>query len=130
MQTLHGFSTRDFPNWFYIGISQNALSVNMTAMFDEQARHISYIIAETMRRGGATVEPTQEGQDGWVRLIASMQIAGSTFFESCTPGYYNNEGQPSARAAQNGFYGGGSVAFIQLLENWRAAGDLSGLELS
>ena len=35
------------------------------------------------------------------------------FLEECTPGYYNNEGKPSALAARNGFYGGGSVAFIE-----------------
>ncbi len=52
LRTLHGFSTRGFPNWFYIGVSQNAFSVNMTAMFDDQARHIAYIIAETRRREG------------------------------------------------------------------------------
>ena len=61
LKTLHGFSTRGFPNWFYIGVSQNAFSVNMTAMFDDQARHIAYVIAETQRRGGTTVEPTARG---------------------------------------------------------------------
>src|SRR5205823_4952269 len=36
IKSLHGFTTRGFPNWFYIGMSQNAFSVNMTQMFDEQ----------------------------------------------------------------------------------------------
>ena len=54
---------------------------------------------------------------------------GATFLEECTPGYYNNEGQLSERAAQNGFYGGGSVAFFKILREWRAAGELAGLEL-
>lgn len=31
------------------------------------------------------------------------------------PGYYDNEGKLSERAAQNGFYGAGSVAFFALL---------------
>ena len=52
------------------------------------------------------------------------------FLESCTPGYYNNEGKPSDRAIQNGSFGGGSVAFIQLLENWRADKSFAGLELT
>jgi len=128
MKTLHGFSTRGFPNWFYIGVSQNALSVNMTAMFDEQARHIAYIVAETMRRGGTTVEPTQEGQDEWVQLIASLQMASTGFFESCTPGYYNNEGQAGAGLGA-GLYTPGINAFNALLEQWRAQGDLAGLEI-
>jgi hypothetical protein len=44
------------------------------------------------------------------------------------PGYYNNEGRPAARSVRNGFYGAGSPAFIRLLEDWRARGDLNGLE--
>ena len=128
MQTLHGFTTRDFPNWFYIGVSQNALSVNMTAMFDEQARHISYIIAETIARGAKTVEPTEAGQQAWVDLIKSMQMVGNTFFETCTPGYYNNEGQSGAGLGA-GLYTPGINPFNALLEQWRAQGDMEGLEL-
>ena len=30
-------------------------------MFDEQARHISYIIDETLARDARTVEPTEQG---------------------------------------------------------------------
>jgi cyclohexanone monooxygenase len=52
------------------------------------------------------------------------------FQEECTPGYYNNEGQPSPLAVRNGFYGKGPIAFVQLIEAWRAAGTLEGLELS
>jgi cyclohexanone monooxygenase len=128
MQTLHGFTTRDFPNWFYIGVSQNALSVNMTAMFDEQARHISYIIAETQKRGATTVEPTEEGQQAWVDLIKGMQMMGNTFFETCTPGYYNNEGQSGAGLGA-GLYTPGINPFNALLERWRAEGSMDGLEL-
>jgi len=127
-KTLHGFSTRGFPNWFYIGISQNALSVNMTAMFDEQARHIAYIIKETRNRGGVTVQPTQESQDAWVDLINKLQINNRAFLEACTPGYYNNEG--SARAGLGaGIYTPGINAFNKLLEEWRATGDMEGLEI-
>jgi cyclohexanone monooxygenase len=128
MKTLHGFTTRDFPNWFYVGISQNALSVNMTAMFDEQARHISYIIAETQKRGATTVEPTAEDQQAWVDLINGMQVMATSFFESCTPGYYNNEGNLGDRRA-GGTYVPGLNAFNRLLEEWREEGSMKGLEL-
>ena len=39
------------------------------------------------------------------------------FLEECTPGYYNNEGKPSALAARNGPYGAGPIAFVKLLED-------------
>jgi len=124
---LHGFSTRDFPNWFYIGISQNAFSANMTQMFDEQARHIAYIIATTRSRGGTTVEPTVEGEDAWVQVIESFQVANNSFFESCTPGYYNNEGKGGGGLG-GGAYTPGINAFNALLEEWRAEGSMAGLE--
>jgi cyclohexanone monooxygenase len=129
LKTLHGFTTRGFPNWFYIGVSQNAFSVNMTSMFDDQARHIAYVIAETMRRGARTVEPTQEGQDAWVELINGFKIGGAAFLESCTPGYYNNEGAPRGGSAFFGSFAPGINAFNDLLEAWRASGDLEGMAL-
>jgi cyclohexanone monooxygenase len=128
-RTLHGFSTRGFPNWFYIGISQNALSVNMTAMFDDQAKHIAYIIQQTQQRQKATVQPTQDAQDEWVKLIQSVQINNRAFLEACTPGYYNNEGNAGTGLA-GGTYTPGINAFNALLEDWRKQGDMKGMELS
>ncbi len=130
VKTLHGFCTRGFPNWFSIGVSQNAFSVNMTSMFDDQARHIAYIVAEAIARGARTVEPTEEGQDAWVALIGSFRAGGVGFLEACTPGYYNNEGMPRGGNAFLGAYAPGINAFNRLLEDWRAAGDLDGLELT
>ena len=127
-RTLHGFSTRGFPNWFYIGISQNALSVNMTAMFDDQAKHIAYIIQQTQQRQKATVQPTEEAQDDWVKLIQSVQINNRAFLDACTPGYYNNEGNAGTGLA-GGTYTPGINAFNALLEDWRKQGDMKGMEL-
>ena len=50
--------------------------------------------------------------------------------ESCTPGYYNNEGKPGERSGQNGPYGGGPVAFVKILEDWRAEDELTGMQIS
>jgi cyclohexanone monooxygenase len=128
LKTLHGFTSRGFPNWFYIGVSQNAFSVNMTAMFDDQARHIAYVIAETRRRGGTTVEPTEQAQDEWVNLINGFHVGGLSFLETCTPGYYNAEGRPKAGSAFFGAYTPGINAFNRLLEDWRDQGEMAGLE--
>jgi cyclohexanone monooxygenase len=127
-KTLHGFSTRGFPNWFYIGISQNALSVNMTAMFDDQARHIAYIIKETQARQAQAVQPTQEAQDDWVKVIESVQINNRAFLDACTPGYYNNEGNAGSGLA-GGTFTPGINAFNALLAQWREKGDMEGMEL-
>ncbi|HTK67997.1 MAG TPA: NAD(P)/FAD-dependent oxidoreductase [Pseudonocardia sp.] len=130
LQTLHGFTTRGFPNWFYIGISQNAYSVNMTSMFDDQARHIAYLVAETKRRGATTLEPSEDGVRGWVDVINGFHVGGQSFLESCTPGYYNNEGKTKAGSSFFGAYTPGTNAFNELLEEYRARGDMAGLELT
>ncbi len=128
-RTLHGFTANGFPNWFWIGISQNALSVNMTAMFDDQARHISYIIAEAQKRQALTVEPSEEAQEAWVAEIRRLSVSNRDFLEACTPGYYNNEGseRPGSLGAET--YAPGLNAFNDLIEAWRAKGTLDGLVL-
>jgi cyclohexanone monooxygenase len=130
IKSLHGFTTRDFPNWFHIGMSQNAFSVNMTQMFDEQAQHIAYLIKETIERGATTIEPSAEGQQAWCDLIAGFgaMTAALGFFESCTPGYYNNEGQGNG-GLSSGVYAAGINAFNKLLVDWREEGNLDGMEL-
>ena len=132
-RTLHGLSSRGYPNWFTIGINQNAFSPNMTSMFDDQAVHVSYIIDEVKRRGKQVVEPSEEAEQQWVDHIvqlAGIGAAASTFLQDCTPGYYNREGQPSTANVQNSTYVGGINEFNKLLKDWREEGTLDGMELT
>ena len=131
-RTLHGMTSRGFPNQFHTGFIQGGVSANTTAMYEQQAQHIAYIIAEAQKRGAITVEPSQQGQDGWVNTVRGLAMDNSAFEMSCTPGYYNNEG----RGGRDGnasflgdFYSPGFYAFDELLADWRARGDLDGLEL-
>lgn len=131
-KTLHGMTSRGFPNQFFMGFIQGGVSANTTAMFEQQANHIAYLIAEAQNRGATTIEPSQEGQDAWVQTVRELAIDNSAFELSCTPGYYNNEGQGGA--VKNGaflgdFYSPGFYAFDELIAQWRATGDLDGLEL-
>ena len=132
-QTLHGMTSRGFPNQFFMGFIQGGVSANTTAMFEQQAQHIAYIVAEAQNRGATTVEPSKEGQDAWVATVRELAIDNSAFELSCTPGYYNNEGRGGA--VGNGsflgdFYSPGFYAFDELIAEWRAKGDLDGLELA
>ena len=76
-----------------------------------------------------TFEVSQEAEDAWVQTILELAQFNLDFLESCTPGYYNNEGKPSERGIRNGFYGAGSVAFFNVIADWRAKGDLPGMDL-
>jgi cyclohexanone monooxygenase len=129
-RTLHGLSSHGFPNWFTIGINQNGLSPNMTAMFDDQAVHVAYIVDEVKKRGAQTIEVTAEAEDAWVRQIVALAGTGATaFLEQCTPGYYNREGKGTGGNMQNSPYAPGINAFNALLEQWRQQGNLEGMTL-
>jgi len=127
--TFHGFYSRGFPNCFIVSIVQSGFSVNFPHMLDEQARHLAYVMREATDRGVTRIETSQAAEDAWVQTIVDLSQMNAAFLEACTPGYYNNEGKPAERGVRNGWYGGGSPAFVRLLEEWRARGDLAGLEL-
>ncbi len=132
-KTLHGMTSRGFPNQFFTGFIQGGVSANTTAMFEQQAKHIAYIISEAQARGATTVEPSAEGQANWVKTVRELAIDNSAFELSCTPGYYNNEGRGGGEnngAFLGDFYSPGFYAFDDLLAQWRDQGDLEGLELS
>ena len=130
LKTLHGFSASGFPNCYQMGLGQNGLSPNLTAMLDDQAQHIAYIINEVIARGARYSQPTPEGEAQWVSTIHELSALNMDFFEACTPGYYNNEGYLAEGGGINtDAYGPGVNAFNALLADWRAKGDLAGLEL-
>jgi cyclohexanone monooxygenase len=131
-KTLHGMTARGFPNQFHTGFIQGGVAANTTAMLQQQAEHIAYIVSEALKRGAATVEPSQEAQDEWIRIIRENAVDTSAFDQACTPGYYNNEGGGGGEGIRTHLgdpYGPGFYVFDDLLQEWRAAGDLNGLVL-
>jgi cyclohexanone monooxygenase len=121
---VHGF-----PNCFIMGNQQTGFTVNYPHMLNEQSLHIAHIVRKAQERGARSVEVTAEAEAAWVDTVIRLAGLGREFLEACTPGYYNNEGKPGERSGQDGFFGGGPVVFFQILRDWRASGDLAGLEL-
>jgi len=129
VRTLHGMHVHGFPNCFIMGNQQSGFTVNYPHMLNEQSLHIAHIVRHALERGARTVEVTAEAEAEWVATIVSLSRLSLRFLEECTPGYYNNEGKPAERSGQDGFYGGGSPAFFELLRKWRAEEGLPGMEL-
>jgi cation diffusion facilitator CzcD-associated flavoprotein CzcO len=129
IRTLHGMHIHGFPNCSMMSIAQAGFTVNFPYVIDLQARHIAYVIGAAQERGIERLEASAEAEAAWVAAV--LEKAGSTleFSQSCTPGYYNNEGRPSDTSRQNFFYMGGPTEFAEVLERWRADGSLAGLEL-
>ena len=70
----------------------------------------------------------RRGRAGWVD---KLEHGGRTFGADpdCTPGYYNNEGQPTGRQGLLGRLGypEGPVAYFKYIDEWRNSGDFEGL---
>ena len=136
-RTFHGMMTHGFPNQFFMGIVQGGFNASTTETFRQQGEHIAWIIRETLARGGAAVEPSLAGQDAYVDHVRATAFDNSAFVRECTPSYFNNEaeevvneqGEKQLRSYFAEIYGPGFYAFEELLEAWRAKGDLEGLVL-
>ncbi len=129
MRTLHGMHAKGFPNMFIVGPQQGGFTANYPHMLDEISTHIGYLVAELSSRGATTVEVSGDAEQAWVDKIVELARLNEDFLNACTPGYYNNEGDLAKRKAQNAFYGRGSVEFFGVLQQWREAGDLEGLDI-
>jgi len=128
-RTLYGMQTRGFPNFFLMSLVQSGIAINYNQIAEAQTKHIAYVITECLARGGTTIEPTQEAEDAWVDEIIARSGPRRAFLESCTPGYFNYEGKRTGSVELNEPYGGGAIAYLKILEDWRAEGGLKGLEI-
>ena len=130
VKSLHGFYAHGFPNCFYLGLTQNTLTVNFPHMLEEQARHVADVVRNTGLRQAQMVEPTAEAERDWGQTIKTSAINNLQFRIDCTPGYYNGEGRAGDGAGLfDGLYGPGPDAFFALAREWREAGDMKGLDL-
>jgi cyclohexanone monooxygenase len=130
IRTLHGLTAHGFPNCFFLGFTQTAITISVPQALDEQAAHAAYMIKETRTRGSQVLEPTAEAEAAYVEEVRSMARLGVRFYEECTPGYYNAEGRSGAKGGFfSDMYGAGPLKFFAKLAAWRADGGLEGLEL-
>jgi len=128
--TLHGLHVNGFPNCFVISNTQSGFSANFPHMINEQAKHIGYILGRCHKEGITAVEASKNAEDAWIATIEQLALLREAFLKECTPGYYNNEGNVQAMSRRNTSYGAGPVAFTKVLEDWRAEGEMKGLELT
>ena len=129
-QTFHGMFTRGFPNLFVMTTQQSGQSANFQHMLDEQSRHIAHLMTEVKSRGLRTLEASAEAETDWVATILKYARSRRNFLAECTPGYDNNEGKPNERTERNSQFWRGPMTFIRLLDEWRKAGTLPGLDIT
>jgi len=129
MRSLHGLQMHGFPNAFMVGFSQAAnLISNIPHNLIEAGRTIAEIVDHAETTSSAEVEASAAAEQAWLDLL----VAGARRFgggADCTPGYYNNEGQPDGDGFTDSLgYPEGPVAYFEFIKGWRESGEFEGLE--
>ncbi|MFV0306680.1 MAG: monooxygenase, partial [Desertimonas sp.] len=130
MESYHGMHVHGFPNMYIVGLPQGAnLAANVTSNYTEASLTVAAILAHATEIGARQVECTAAAEADWVAAIEAAP-AGIVGGAECTPGYYNNEGQPEGRRNKLnlGGYPAGPVAFFEYMDTWRSGGEFPGVE--
>jgi cation diffusion facilitator CzcD-associated flavoprotein CzcO len=130
LATLHGFFVRGFPNLVLVTTAQGGQGINFVQVLNEQSKHVAYVLSRCLKEGISTIEPDEQATQEWLGTLFSHLMATATFNLECTPGYFNNEGNLDPSMARRAPFMGPTLDFFDILENWREAGDMKGLELA
>jgi cation diffusion facilitator CzcD-associated flavoprotein CzcO len=130
-QTFHGFLSPGFPNCFFMGNTQSGINVNFVHALWEQAVHVAFLVQTLRVRGLDRMEAEPAAADAWASRFRVHRKRFVQFQKDCTPGYFNNEGNPDD---PNGIlasrFPDGALAFYRILKEWRDDPALPGLQLS
>ena len=129
VRTFQGLCVNGFPNCFVESIAQAGLTVNFPYLLDMQATHTAWIIAWALEQGVSEIEATPAAEAAWVETVVQRSSATAERAKTCTPGYYNREGKADAKTRQGSFFFGGPTEYADILEAWRARGDLEGFQI-
>ncbi len=129
VRTFQGLCANGFPNCFIESIAQAGLTVNFPYLLDVQASHVAWILAWALEHGVSEVEASPEAEAAWVEAVVTRSAATAERAKTCTPGYYNREGKADAKTRQGSFFFGAPTEYADILETWRAKGDLEGLAI-
>ncbi len=131
MRTYHGLMSHGFPNLYHLGFTQTGYTPNFTYQLDKQSQHLAAVFTDANARGLKVMEPTRQAEADYLKLVTAPNQM-TDYLASCTPGYYNAEG--NAKANNDGFlqghYPDGGLSFYAMLAEWRAKGDYAGMVAS
>lgn len=129
IKTLYGHFNAGFPNLLIQTATQGGLTSNVTHGLGELARHFTYMVNYAREHGVRAFDPTPEAEEQWQEQLRAAAGARRQYDIECTPGYYNNDGNPNEETGLQGFYQGGSAEFFEILEAWREEDQFRGFAL-
>ena len=132
ISTLYGLVSNGFPNLTTLAGPQGVLTPNITHALSSGAKTVAYLIDHTLTAKAQTFEANRKAETDWIEHIGKIAYR-SGFDQSCTPGYYNNDGVKVEGGATKGagitqFYPGNSQRFMARLADWVAKDDIPGID--
>ena len=103
--------------------------MNFPYLLDVQASHAAVDDRVGAEHGATEVEASAEAESAWVDTVVARSAASAERAKSCTPGYYNREGQANAKTRQGSFFFGTPTEYADILEASRASGAPEGFEI-
>jgi len=124
VRSLHGTQMSGFPNFHIVGgTAQGSTAFNFTHILAMQAEHAAELIDRSLRGGVRTQEVTPDAERRWLATMQAKHHDMAQFYEDCTPGFLNNEGEFRDKPTFVGAtYGGGPIEYQRVIEEWRASG--------
>ena len=126
MRTMHGIHVHGFPNAVHRRLRAGRQpDLERHAQPHRRRRDHRRRSSGTRSTSGADeVEVTAEAEDAWMELLDSSP-ASFIGIPDCTPGYYNNEGQPltPAPASHGRLPARRRSAYFEYIDGWRNSGD-------
>ena len=121
VRTVHGSQMAGFPNFHIVGgAAQGTTAFNFTHTLDMQATHAASLIGRCLDDGVRTMEVTEAAEARWLAALAEKHVDHQQFYEDCTPGFLNNEGDFKDRPTfVGGTYGGGPLEYEAVISRWR-----------
>jgi cation diffusion facilitator CzcD-associated flavoprotein CzcO len=133
MRSKHGMHVHNFPNLFIVAFTQGAnLISNVPHNLTEGGKTAALTVKHALDNGYERIEVTAEAEQSWLDLLATGPGRMMMGNDQCTPGYYNNEGQPlpEGQSFVGLGYPQGAQAFFKYIDAWRTKGDFEGLTFS
>jgi cation diffusion facilitator CzcD-associated flavoprotein CzcO len=128
--TLHGTMASGFPNLMLISLVQGGFGTNFMHLLSEAAKHVAYIIETCESEDIVAIEPEEDAEEAWLRVLHGVAAGGGRYVMNCSPGSWNSELQkPDAKAIRNLVYAGSLLDYARHLERWRNAPELEGVKV-
>ena len=129
MRSMFGMHVHGFPNLFVLGHTQGGFTANYPHLLEEASQQMCFVVRHAIDQGFREIEVRADAEADWLQILADNARDIRSFQQQCTPGYYNNEGQPASGGFFIGSYGKGPMSFFRLLARWRNDADFAGLDL-